>query len=105
MGSVGALGLAPVAYGGLPAQLGFLGLALFWIVTGALAFASIRRRRIPQHLRWMIRSYALTFAAVTLRLWLPLLQLAGLSFVAAYATVAWLSWVPKPAGLRGVLAE
>ena len=39
-----------------------------------------RARRFDEHRRWMIRSFALTFAAVTLRLYLPLGMMAGLSF-------------------------
>ena len=42
----------------------------------------------------MIRSYAMTFAAVTLRLWLilPLFPLQ-VAFDEAYTTVAWICWV------------
>jgi hypothetical protein len=44
----------------------------------------------------MIRNYALTFAAVTLRIWLPLLsEVAGIEFVNAYRAVAWLCWIPN----------
>jgi hypothetical protein len=44
----------------------------------------------------MIRSYALTFAAVTLRIWLPfLIGILGLTFIEAYKIVAWLSWIPN----------
>lgn len=43
----------------------------------------------------MIRNYSLTFAAVTLRLWLPALSVAGYSFNDSYMAVAWLSWVPN----------
>jgi hypothetical protein len=44
----------------------------------------------------MIRSYALCFAAVTLRIWLPLFQFAlGLEFIFAYRIIAWLCWVPN----------
>ena len=43
----------------------------------------------------MIRSYALTFAAVTLRLQIPLSQIAGLSMETAYPVIAWLSWIPN----------
>jgi hypothetical protein len=47
------------------------------------------------HRAWMLRSYALTFAAVTLRIWLPLSQIAGIPFQEAYAAIAWLCWVPN----------
>ena len=41
----------------------------------------------------MIRNYALTFAAVTLRIELFALIAAGVPF--AYKTVAWSSWLPN----------
>ncbi|MEQ9003518.1 MAG: DUF2306 domain-containing protein, partial [Pseudomonadales bacterium] len=51
---------------------------------------------IDGHRRWMVRNFALTFAAVTLRLELGLLTGAlGWSFDHAYLTVAWLCWVPN----------
>jgi hypothetical protein len=43
----------------------------------------------------MIRSYSLTFAAVTLRVWLPIGLMAGLSSTDAYQAVAWVCWVPN----------
>ena len=43
----------------------------------------------------MIRSYAVTLAALTLRLYLPLSQAAGIEFVAAYQVISWLCWVPN----------
>lgn len=44
----------------------------------------------------MIRCYALTFAAVTLRLWLPLAQFVlHIEFIPAYQAISWLCWVPN----------
>jgi hypothetical protein len=43
----------------------------------------------------MLRSYALVFAAVTLRIELPLLVMAFGEFTPAYQAVAWVSWVPN----------
>jgi hypothetical protein len=44
----------------------------------------------------MIISYSLTYAAVTLRIWLPiLLMIFSGDFNTAYRIVAWLSWVPN----------
>jgi hypothetical protein len=43
----------------------------------------------------MIRSFALTFAAVTLRLYLIPPAIAGVDFVTAYQWIAWLCWVPN----------
>ena len=78
VGGLGGLYMAPLAYGGLSTRVGFGLLAVLWLFTGAMAYARIRARQIESHRRWMIRNYALTFAAVTLRLWLIGLQaLAG----------------------------
>lgn len=44
----------------------------------------------------MVYSYSACCAAVTLRLWLPLLRgVFRLDFALAYPIVAWLSWVPN----------
>jgi len=43
----------------------------------------------------MVRNFALTFAAVTLRLWLPASIASGVAFEVAYPVVAWLCWVPN----------
>jgi hypothetical protein len=43
----------------------------------------------------MIYSYAACFAAVTLRIWLPLLISITGDFFIAYPIVAWLCWVPN----------
>ena len=93
VGGAAGLYMAAIAFGGLPTRLGFAGLAVSWLVTGVMAYRRVRQGDYEAHREWMIRNYALTFAAVTLRLWLPLLMLLGFSFVAAYTTVAWLSWV------------
>jgi uncharacterized membrane protein len=87
--------IAFFATGGIIASLGFGCLAVAWLTTTSKAYLSIRKRKIDTHQAWMIRSYALTFAAVTLRLWIPLSQLVGLEFVAAYVVIAWLCWVPN----------
>lgn len=95
VGGVGGLYMAAIAFGGLPTQIGFSGLAIMWLVTGVMAYRRVRQGDYEAHREWMIRNYALTFAAVTLRLWLPLLMLLGFSFITAYTTIAWLCWVPN----------
>lgn len=83
------------ATGGWIASWGFGMLAIFWLITTSKAYTSILNREIDDHKMWMIRSYALTFAAVTLRIWLPLAQIAQIDFVTAYRVIAWLCWVPN----------
>jgi uncharacterized membrane protein len=75
---------------------GFIALALVWLYTGTKAYFAIRRRAVAEHRRWMIRNYALTYAAVTLRIEVPLLIiLGGVSPILALDIVAWLCWVPN----------
>jgi len=94
-GSAG-LGIAFAATAGLGAQLGFGTMACLWLYTTLQAYFSIKRKEVTRHEHWMIRSYALCFAAVTLRLWLPLfLGGLGMSFDVAYPIIAWLCWVPN----------
>jgi len=39
----------------------------------------------------MIRNFALTFAAVTLRLWLPLFAVLGIHFEMGFLVIVWIS--------------
>lgn len=77
------------------AGAGFALLALAWLGTTALGWRDAVARRYQQHRRWMIRSFALAFAAVTLRLYLPLAGMLELPFDQAYIAIAWLCWVPN----------
>jgi hypothetical protein len=44
----------------------------------------------------MLRNYSLTFAAVTLRIYLPLAAaIMHLSFIPSYRVISWLCWVPN----------
>ena len=95
LGGLGGLYMAFLAYGGFPAQLGFATLAIIWLASGFMAYRQIRRKEIQSHRQWMVRNYALTFAAVTLRLWQIVFQVAAVDFTTAYITVAWLSWIPN----------
>ena len=88
-------GMAFHAFGGLPARLGFGVLALLWLYTGYRAYRAIRARDIAAHRRWMVRNFALTFAAVMLRLYLPSAMASGMAFELAYPVIAWLCWVPN----------
>lgn len=83
------------ATGGLIASLGFIGLGTIWLFTTLRAYLAVRNKDITLHKGFMIYSYAACFAAVTLRIWLPLLNIVLDDFVLAYRIVAWLCWLPN----------
>ncbi len=87
--------IAFYATGGIVAQIGFLCLGIVWLYFTAMAYLAIKKGDVNKHQAFMIYSYAACFAAVTLRLWLPLLTIAFGSFLPAYRVVAWLCWVPN----------
>lgn len=95
VGGGGPLGLALGSDGGFVAHVGFGMLAVLWLTATVQAYRRIRAGDQISHRDWMIRSFALTLAAVALRLYLPLSQIAGIPFADAYQAVAWACWVPN----------
>ena len=94
-GAVAGFGLAVTSTAGPIAALGFGLLVVAWFGTTFLGWRKAVEGQFGQHRRWMIRSLSLTFAAVTLRLMLPLIPLTGLEFVEGYRAVAFLCWIPN----------
>ncbi len=90
---VGAFGLARIALGGPMARLGFTVMGAVLLLFTGLAFDAIRRGDVATHRRWMHRSYAVIFSAVTFRLWLFALTSLGLPFDAVYAVGSWVAWM------------
>ncbi len=95
LGGIAGFYIAWFATGGVIASAGFLMLALIWLCSTWMAYLSIRRKEINRHQRWMIISYAMCFAAVTLRIWLPTLTPVFGDFISAYRFIAWWCWVPN----------
>lgn len=96
VGAPAGLYMAFFANGGPVAGLGFAMLCMLWVITTYKAVMYARNRQIKEHRRWMIRSFALTFAAVTLRLWVPILSRGfDVSYDDTIIITAWLSWVPN----------
>lgn len=89
------LAMSCFAYTGAVAGIGFAGMAAALLVSTAVGLVAIRRGDVARHRRWMRASFALIFAAVTFRLWAPLLALAFGDFARAYPWIAWISWVPN----------
>ena len=95
VGGVTGLVLGLNTSSGLVAQGGFTSLAIAWLSVNAMGYSAALRRDFVSHRRWMIRSFALTFAAVTLRLYLPISFVPGFSFDVAYPIISWAAWVPN----------
>lgn len=92
-GGVSGLLLAPRAQGGLANAVSFAALSLLWLACTGLAIRHAIAGRLEAHRRWMLRSIALSFAAVTLRVYLGLgIAVLGLPFDTAYLAAAWLCW-------------
>ena len=87
--------MSQFAFGGPVARLGFASLAVLWLYTGLRAYLAVRGGAIEAHRKWMVRNFSLTFAAVTLRIYLPVSMATGIEFTIAYPVIAWLCWVPN----------
>jgi uncharacterized membrane protein len=95
LGGLSGLYVAQFAFGGVVSRAGFSMLALAWLYTGYRGYTAIRGGDVAEHRAWLVRNFALTFAAVTLRLLLPTSMASGIRFEEAYPVIAWLCWVPN----------
>lgn len=86
--------MAFYAEGGNSSTIAFLIMGLLWFTTTILAIVFIRKGNVKAHQKWMHRSFALSFAAVTLRILVPLFSLTTeLTELEIIVSTAWLSWI------------
>jgi uncharacterized membrane protein len=86
--------LARFANGGLAAQVGFTLQCLVWWLCTWRAYRAARQRQWSAHVDWMLRSYAVTLAALALRSESYLMYYVFKTKpMETYLTVTWLSWV------------
>lgn len=98
------LGLAIYANGGLPAKVGFSLQCVVWWLTTWAAWLEIQKKRWQTHIEWMMRSYAVTLAAMSLRVGsYALVFFFHTKPIETYLTVAWLSWVGNLAIVEGLI--
>lgn len=95
IGGVSGMALAFRAEGGPIAGWGFGVLSVLWLVFTAQAVRLAMAGRYAEHRTWMIRSFALTFAAATLRLQLGIAFAAGADYAPTSQWLAWTAWVPN----------
>ncbi len=86
--------MAWYANGGPVAQTSFLLLSGLWWLCTWVAWRAIRAKNFRKHGAWMLRSYALTLSAITLRLMqFGLAMYSNIDPETAYRLVAWPSWL------------
>lgn len=85
------------ANGGYIAQISFVVLSSSWILFTLIAYLKVRKHEYQSHSKWMMRSYALTLSAVTLRLYAYLFDLFNVPLgpTETYILIAYLSWIPN----------
>ncbi len=77
------------------AKFGFGFLGIGWFTTTWFAYTSARAKNILSHRRWMIRSYALTLAVVSIRPLFSMEPVLGISTENWYLMATWACWVPN----------
>lgn len=95
--------MAFYAEGGYWSTVSFIIMSTLWFYTTFMAVRAVMRKDILGHQQWMYRSYALSFAAVTLRILVPLMSIPEVSKhlgsttderdYAIIVATAWLSWI------------
>ncbi len=88
--------MAIYANGGILSKTSFLITSILWWIFTFNAFLNIKQKNIQKHEANMIRSYALTLSAVSLRLYVLILpHFIHLHAQEMYTLVAWMSWIPN----------
>ena len=88
--------LACCANGLLPGRIAFVLLDSLWFTFTLLGVLAARRGQWSRHRAMMIRSYALTFSAITLRTWkFILVRTTHIDPVHLYMIDAWMGFVPN----------
>ncbi|NIA71755.1 DUF2306 domain-containing protein [Pelagibius litoralis] len=103
MGAASALWIAPDVESGWVATLGFSALAVAWMAVTAQGWRHAVNLRFDLHRRWMLRSYALTAAAISLRLQLLVFEAFGLDYNQVSALLSLSCWLPNVAAVEAAL--
>ncbi|MNR36363.1 hypothetical protein D3C85_1542740 [compost metagenome] len=84
------------ANGLLPTKIAFMLLDCLWFWFTYRAVTEIRKGNVLAHKEFMIRSYALTLSAVSLRFWkIVILSFMHVDPLPLYMINAWLGFVPN----------
>jgi Na+/phosphate symporter len=81
------------ANGGISSQTAFVLLSVLWMGFTAMALYKAIKKDFKAHRIFMIRSFALTLSAITLRCWKVLLvNFTDIQPMDRYRIIAWLGW-------------
>ncbi len=93
IGCIAAFSLALSAQGGAPSRVSFILMALLWPFLTLIGIQRAIVGDVAGHRRWMCRSVAMTYSAVTLRLVIGIGDGAlQLPFIPVYIAAAWSCW-------------
>jgi len=89
------------ANGGVYSRIAFVTLSVLWMAFTALALYKAIAKQFTAHRFFMIRSFALTLSAISLRIWKVILaDFTDIRPMDRYRIIAWLGW-----GLNLLIAE
>ena len=92
-GGIGGFIIAWTTTAGPIAVGGFATLAVLWLYVTGRGYQTARAGRYIEHRKWMVRSFALTAAAISLRMGLPIAPALGFEFVTGYIALSWGCWL------------
>jgi len=91
-----AMIMAVYANGGIPTKTAFIILDTLWFWFTLQGVVAVKNANMVKHRQYMLRSYALTLSAVTLRLWrLLIASLTHIDPGTLYMIDAWMGFVPN----------
>jgi hypothetical protein len=89
-----ALIMSFYANGGIVARIAFVLLSVLWLSFTSIALYKAIKRDFIAHKNFMIRSYALTLSAISLRSWKVIIAtFTTIRPMDRYRLIAWLGWV------------
>lgn len=84
------------ANGGIYSKISFVILGCLWWFSTFKAYQLAQQKKFKEHKQWMLRSFALSLSAITLRMWkVIIVYLFHPNPMDVYQIIAWLGWIPN----------
>ncbi len=82
------------AEAGYLATIGFIGMSVAWMLPTFISVYKVSKGDVHGHYKWMIRSYSMTLAGVTLRIMTPIgIYFLNWSYDTTFIITAYLPWM------------